>query len=37
MMEIFHEDMGYADVQVFYSINKALKWLESGEEKTSES
>jgi hypothetical protein len=37
MMEIFHEDLGYADAQVFYSIDEAMKWLESGQEKTSES
>jgi hypothetical protein len=33
MMEIFHEDLGYADVHVFYSINEALEWLKSGERK----
>lgn len=33
MMEIYHENLGYADVHVFYSMDEALKWLERGEEK----
>ena len=28
MMEIYHEDLGYAEVEVFYSMDEALKWLE---------
>jgi hypothetical protein len=28
MMEIYHEELGYADVEVFYSMDEALKWLE---------
>jgi len=34
MMEIYHEGLGYADVQVFYSLDEALKWLEREDEKT---
>jgi len=33
MMEIYHEDVGYAEVEVFYSMDEALKWLEREEEK----
>jgi len=28
MMEIYHEGLGYADVEVFASMDEALKWLE---------
>ena len=28
MMEIYHEGLGYADVEVFDSIDEAMKWLE---------
>jgi hypothetical protein len=28
MMEIYHERLNYADVEVFYFVNEALKWLE---------
>jgi hypothetical protein len=28
MMEIYHEGLGYADVEVFDSIDGAMKWLE---------
>jgi hypothetical protein len=31
MMEIYHEGLAY--VEVFHSIDEALKWLERGEEK----
>jgi hypothetical protein len=31
MMQIYHEDLGYADVHVFYSINEALEWLKRRE------
>jgi hypothetical protein len=34
MMEAFH--IGLAEVQVFYSMDEALKWLEVGERVTSE-
>jgi hypothetical protein len=34
MMEIFREGPGYADVQVFYSMDEAVKWLEREPEKT---
>jgi hypothetical protein len=27
MMEIYHEGLNHADVEVFYSIDEALKWL----------
>jgi hypothetical protein len=33
MMEIYHEGRGYADVQVFYSMNEALNWLSREGEK----
>jgi hypothetical protein len=33
MLEIYREGLGYADVQVFYSMDKALKWIEREEEK----
>jgi hypothetical protein len=33
MMEVYHVDLGYAGVGVFYSMDEALKWLERGEEK----
>lgn len=33
-MEIYHEGLEYAEVEMFYSMDKALKWLERGEEKT---
>jgi hypothetical protein len=32
MMEIYHEPLGY--VQVFHSMDEALKWLDREEEKT---
>ena len=35
MMESYHESLGYAHVQVFYSMDEALKWL--GREDESES
>jgi hypothetical protein len=37
MMEVYHEALGYADVQVFYSRDEALKWLEreDGKHRTS--
>jgi hypothetical protein len=28
MMEIYHEGLRYADVEVFHSMDEALKWLE---------
>jgi hypothetical protein len=28
MMEIYHEGLAYADVEVFHSMDEALKWLE---------
>jgi hypothetical protein len=28
MMEVYHEDLEYADVHVFYSMDEALKWLD---------
>ena len=28
MMEIYHEGLGYADVEVFDSIDRAMNWLE---------
>jgi hypothetical protein len=34
MMEIYHERLEYADVQVFYFMDEALKWLERVEEKS---
>ena len=34
MMEIYHENLGYAHVHVFYSMDEAWKWLEREEEKT---
>jgi hypothetical protein len=30
MMEVYHEGPGYADVEVFHSVEEALKWLERG-------
>jgi hypothetical protein len=30
MMEIYHEDLGYADVQVFHNMIEAMKWLDRG-------
>jgi hypothetical protein len=33
MMEIYHEDEGHSEVQVFYSMDEALKWLRREEEK----
>ena len=33
MMEIYHEDVGHAEVEVFYSMDEALKWLGREEEK----
>jgi hypothetical protein len=27
MIEIYHEDIGYAEVEVFHSVDEALKWL----------
>jgi hypothetical protein len=37
MMEVYHERLGYADVQVFYSRDEALKWLEREEEELQKS
>ena len=37
MMEIYQEDIGYTETEVFYSMDEALKWLESAKEKTRES
>jgi hypothetical protein len=37
MMEVFHQNVGATEVQVFYSMDEALKWLEKGEAVTSES
>jgi hypothetical protein len=34
MMGIYHEDLGYADVEVFYSMGEALKWAGERREKT---
>jgi hypothetical protein len=34
MMKVYHEDLEYAAVQVFYSMDEALKWLERDQEKT---
>jgi hypothetical protein len=34
MMEVYHEDLEYADVHVFYSMEEALKWLGRDQEKT---
>jgi hypothetical protein len=34
MMAIYHENLGYADAHVFYSMDEAWKWLEREEEKT---
>jgi hypothetical protein len=34
MMEVYHEDLEYADVHVFYSMDEALKWLGRDQEKT---
>ena len=31
MMETYHEDLGYADVNVFCSLDEALNWLEMAE------
>jgi hypothetical protein len=28
MMEIYHEGLGYAEVEVFHSMDEAVKWLE---------
>jgi hypothetical protein len=36
MMEIYHEDVEYAEVEVFYSIDEALDWLERKEENADE-
>jgi hypothetical protein len=33
MMEIYHENLGYAEVHVFYSMDQAFTWLETLEEK----
>ena len=33
MMEIYSEGLGFADVEVFYSMDDALKWLGKAEEK----
>jgi hypothetical protein len=30
MAEVYHEDLEYAEVEVFYSMDEALKWLECG-------
>ena len=32
MMEIYHESLGYADCQVFYSMDQAFNWLERQQE-----
>jgi hypothetical protein len=37
MMEIFREGQRYADVHVFYTMDEALKWLESVEREAEES
>ena len=34
MMEVYHEDLEYADIQVFYSMDEALKWLGRDQEIT---
>jgi hypothetical protein len=34
MMEIYHENLGYAHAHVFYSMDEAWRWLEREEEKT---
>jgi hypothetical protein len=34
MMEIYREGLEYAEVEVFYSLNEALKWLSREEAKT---
>ena len=34
MMSIYHENLGYADAHVFYSMDEAWKWLEREGEKT---
>ena len=34
MMMIYHEGLKSAEVQLFYSMDEALKWLKRGEEKT---
>ena len=34
MMEIFRDDRGYAEVQVFYSMSEALTWLETKRKET---
>ena len=34
MMEIYREDIEYAEVEVFYSMDEALKWLSSEAAKT---
>jgi hypothetical protein len=34
MMEVYHEDLEYTDVQVFYATDEALKWLARDQEKT---
>jgi hypothetical protein len=34
MMKVYHEDLEYAAVQVFYSMDEALKWLGRDQEKT---
>jgi hypothetical protein len=36
MMEIYHEDVEYAEVEVFHSIDEALKWLQRKEESADE-
>jgi hypothetical protein len=33
MMEVYHEGLAYAEVEVFYSMDEALKWLEREKEK----
>jgi hypothetical protein len=37
MMEIYREGPGYADVQVFYSMDEALEWLERTEKEKEKS
>jgi hypothetical protein len=37
MMEAYHRNLRATAVQVFYSMDEALKWLEKGERVTSES
>jgi hypothetical protein len=32
-MEVYHQDLQYADTQVFYSMDETLKWLGRHQEK----